>query len=182
MIRVVIPDPDPASGSWFFTLPGSRGQKGTGSRIRIRNTGPTESWTGSSTQCLRFLICSESEEEEVFEATPPPAAKAHRVRGTAARLADSPAASPRSATVASSPAAARTKFREMGSQTSPAFVTMVCWRLFRRYFKVFDTFLIRCRKDLQWRSRYGRFLGSTVPYLAFFVYPGVVNILLWRSG
>ncbi len=30
--------PDPGSGSWFFTHPGSRGQKGTGSRIRIRNT------------------------------------------------------------------------------------------------------------------------------------------------
>jgi hypothetical protein len=30
-----IPDPNP----WFFTHPGSRGQKGTGSRIWIRNTG-----------------------------------------------------------------------------------------------------------------------------------------------
>ncbi len=35
MIRVV----HPGSGSWFFTHPGSRDQKGTGSRIRIRNTG-----------------------------------------------------------------------------------------------------------------------------------------------
>ncbi len=34
-----IPDPDPGSGSWFLTHPGSKGQKGTGSRIRIRNTG-----------------------------------------------------------------------------------------------------------------------------------------------
>jgi hypothetical protein len=37
-----IPDPDIGSGSRiriliFFTYPGSRGQKGTGSRIRIRN-------------------------------------------------------------------------------------------------------------------------------------------------
>jgi hypothetical protein len=32
MIRMVIPDPDPRS--WFFTHPGSRGQKGTKSRIR----------------------------------------------------------------------------------------------------------------------------------------------------
>jgi hypothetical protein len=70
----------------------------------------------------------------VFEATPPPATKAHRVRGTAARLADSPAASPRPAAVASSPAAARTKFREMGSQTSPAFVTMVGGRVIRWFF------------------------------------------------
>jgi hypothetical protein len=30
MIRVV----HPGSGSWFFTHPGSRGQKSTGSRIR----------------------------------------------------------------------------------------------------------------------------------------------------
>ncbi len=80
----------------------------------------------------------------MFEATPPPAAKAHRVRGTAALLADSPAASPRPATVASSPAAAaRTKFREMGSQTSPAFVTMVGGRVFRWFF---GTLLFRCRK------------------------------------
>ncbi len=28
----------PGSGSWLFTPPGSRGQKGTGSRIQIRNT------------------------------------------------------------------------------------------------------------------------------------------------
>ncbi len=28
--------PDPGSGSWLFTHPGSRGRKGTGSRIRIR--------------------------------------------------------------------------------------------------------------------------------------------------
>ncbi len=34
MIRVV----HPASGSWLFTHPGSRGHKGTGSRIRISNT------------------------------------------------------------------------------------------------------------------------------------------------
>ncbi len=34
MTRVV----HPGSGSWFFTHPGSRGQNGTGSRIRIRNT------------------------------------------------------------------------------------------------------------------------------------------------
>jgi hypothetical protein len=34
MIRVV----DPGSGSWIFTYPGSRGQNGIGSRIRIRNT------------------------------------------------------------------------------------------------------------------------------------------------
>ncbi len=34
MIRVVLP----GSGSWFFTHPGSWGQKGTGTRIRIRNT------------------------------------------------------------------------------------------------------------------------------------------------
>ncbi len=34
---MLIPDPD--HRSWFFTIPGSRGQKGTGSRIRIRNTG-----------------------------------------------------------------------------------------------------------------------------------------------
>ncbi len=35
-----IPDPLPGSGSWFFIHhdPGSRGQKGTASRIRIRNT------------------------------------------------------------------------------------------------------------------------------------------------
>jgi hypothetical protein len=32
-----IPDPDPGFG--YLTHPGSRGQKGTGSRIRIRNTG-----------------------------------------------------------------------------------------------------------------------------------------------
>ncbi len=31
--------PVSVSGSWFFTDPGSRGQKGTGYRIRIRNTG-----------------------------------------------------------------------------------------------------------------------------------------------
>ncbi len=31
-------DVHPGSGSWLFTHPGSRGQKGTGSRIRIRNT------------------------------------------------------------------------------------------------------------------------------------------------
>ncbi len=31
-------NPDPGSGSCFFTHPWSRGQKGTGSRIRIRNT------------------------------------------------------------------------------------------------------------------------------------------------
>jgi hypothetical protein len=36
MIRVV----PPGSGSWFFAHPGSRSQKGTGSRIRISNTGP----------------------------------------------------------------------------------------------------------------------------------------------
>jgi hypothetical protein len=29
----------PGSGSRIFTHPGSRGKKGTGSRIRIRNTG-----------------------------------------------------------------------------------------------------------------------------------------------
>jgi hypothetical protein len=34
MIGLFIPDPDPN-----FTHPGSRGQKGTGSRIWIRNTG-----------------------------------------------------------------------------------------------------------------------------------------------
>jgi hypothetical protein len=34
-----IPDSDPRSGSWFFTHPGSKGQKGNGSRIRIFNTG-----------------------------------------------------------------------------------------------------------------------------------------------
>ncbi len=34
MIRVV----HPGSGSRYFTHPGSKGQKGTGSRIRIRNT------------------------------------------------------------------------------------------------------------------------------------------------
>ncbi len=40
MIRVVYP----GSGSWFFTIPdpGSRGQKGNGSRIQIRNTGNTD--------------------------------------------------------------------------------------------------------------------------------------------
>ncbi len=40
LIRVVHPGPDPGSGSWLFTHPGSRihGQKGTESRIRIRNT------------------------------------------------------------------------------------------------------------------------------------------------
>jgi hypothetical protein len=32
-------DVHPGSGSCFFTHPGSRGQKVTGSRIRIRNTG-----------------------------------------------------------------------------------------------------------------------------------------------
>jgi hypothetical protein len=32
----------PGSGSCFFTHPGSRGQKGTGSRIRIRNTARME--------------------------------------------------------------------------------------------------------------------------------------------
>ncbi len=39
--RMFIPDPDPRS--WFFTHPESRtmGQKGTGSRFRIRNTGAT---------------------------------------------------------------------------------------------------------------------------------------------
>ena len=31
----------PGSGSEFFTHPGSRGQKGTGSRIRVLNTHPT---------------------------------------------------------------------------------------------------------------------------------------------
>jgi hypothetical protein len=123
---------------------------GSGSRIRIPYPDPDfllipdPGVKKASTRYLRFLFCSESEEEEVFEATPPPAAKAHRVRGTAARLADSPAASPRPATVSSSPAAARTKFREMGSQTSPAFVTMVGGRFFRRYLTLF---LFRCRKD-----------------------------------
>ncbi len=33
-----ITDPDPGSGSGFFTHHGSSGQKGTGSRIRIRST------------------------------------------------------------------------------------------------------------------------------------------------
>jgi hypothetical protein len=38
MIRVV----HPGSGSWFFPIPDprSRGQRGTGSQIRIRNTAP----------------------------------------------------------------------------------------------------------------------------------------------
>ncbi len=38
MIRVVYPE----SGSWFFTHPGSRGQKGTGSQIRNNDGG---SWS-----------------------------------------------------------------------------------------------------------------------------------------
>ncbi len=44
-----IPDPDPE----FLPIPdpGSRGQKGTGSRIRIRNTGPERTSTG-----YRFFI------------------------------------------------------------------------------------------------------------------------------
>jgi hypothetical protein len=37
MIRYV----HPGSGSWYFTHPGFRGQKGTGSRIRIRNIAET---------------------------------------------------------------------------------------------------------------------------------------------
>jgi hypothetical protein len=32
-------DIHPGSGSWLFTHPGSSGQRGTGSRIQIRNTG-----------------------------------------------------------------------------------------------------------------------------------------------
>ncbi len=48
-----IPDPDPGSGSWFFNHPGSRGQKGTGSRIRIRNTGRRAS------QSTFILLCYE---------------------------------------------------------------------------------------------------------------------------
>ncbi len=42
----LIPDQDP--GSWDFTHPGFRGQKGTGSRIRICNTGFCEPlpWRG----------------------------------------------------------------------------------------------------------------------------------------
>jgi len=35
----MIRDEHSGSGSWFFTHPWSRGQKGTGYRIRIRNTG-----------------------------------------------------------------------------------------------------------------------------------------------
>ncbi len=48
--RMLIPGPDPGSGSWFFTHPdsGSSCQKGTGSRIRIRNS----AWQGRWFPCI----------------------------------------------------------------------------------------------------------------------------------
>ncbi len=46
----------PGSGSWSFTHPGSRGQKGTGSRIRIRNTAPLASDGRISAQSLATKI------------------------------------------------------------------------------------------------------------------------------
>jgi hypothetical protein len=42
---------DPVSGKKPIPDPGSRGQKGTGSRIRIRNTGCTQWWA----KLLRLL-------------------------------------------------------------------------------------------------------------------------------
>ncbi len=48
-----IRDVHPGSGSWFFPHPGSRSHKGTGPRIRIRNTG----WmiqTFWMVDCLRY--------------------------------------------------------------------------------------------------------------------------------
>jgi hypothetical protein len=48
MIRFV----HPGSGSWLFTHPGSRGQKGTGSRIRICKTVQILFGSGSSTLCM----------------------------------------------------------------------------------------------------------------------------------
>ncbi len=49
-------DPDPESGTWFFTHPGSRAQKGTGSRIRICNTaGHSEGiWSVFKSNLLRL--------------------------------------------------------------------------------------------------------------------------------
>jgi hypothetical protein len=47
---------DPGSGKNLFRIPdpGSRGQKGTGSRIRIRNTGPSY----MNRQLLKYLTGS----------------------------------------------------------------------------------------------------------------------------
>ncbi len=56
MIRVV----HPGSGSWLFTYPGSRGQKGTGSRIRIpQHCAPGTKrtlWSVTITLCRELLL------------------------------------------------------------------------------------------------------------------------------
>ncbi len=52
MIRVV----HPGSGSWFFTHPGSRGQKCTESRIRIRNTDFNQGFSDNSRYRLTALL------------------------------------------------------------------------------------------------------------------------------
>ncbi len=42
-------------GSWFFTHPGSRGQKGSGSRIRLRNT--ANNLLAATLKIKRILTC-----------------------------------------------------------------------------------------------------------------------------
>ncbi len=72
----------PGSGSWVFTHPGSRGQKGSGSRIRIHNTACCLESLGEHN--LIIFWCPELESnpgpEGLEMSNPGPASNSFRIR------------------------------------------------------------------------------------------------------